>query len=167
MIVLIFVISAMLIQTTPQQTKPGTNTADATAYQNNLLSQVDSEDGAPRSGRDPASQQQTSLASVASKPTGAGQRVDKPAADVSGNQDRKNTYSDVYGGLNQIGISFNGCYIDYGILGEQCVPTHVSSNGTLTCDGVHMDFPGGVKVTGSDRYKLDVNQDGVACGVGD
>lgn len=137
------------------------------AYEEQLVSQVDNTDGTPRDGRDPANQRQTSLASAASSSMGAGQRTDKPAADVKGDHSHHNSSSDVYGDPNKTGIGVNGCYVDYGIQGQQCVPAHAATNGNLTCDGVRKYFKDGVKITGKDRFHLDKNHDGTACGNGD
>jgi len=162
---IILVISIVMVA---PSTGTGPSTANIQANREYLRSQVDTETGAPREGRDPTTQQQTSLASAASNPTGARQRVDKPAAGVQGDHSHHNSSSDVYGDPNQTGIGSNGCYIDYGIPGEQCVPAHAATNGTLTCDGVHSHgFPNGIKVSGTDRFGLDTNHDGTACGNGD
>lgn len=132
-----------------------------------LLSQVDTDTGEPRSGRDPASQQQTSLASVSSSQTGTGQTVTKPASGVAEDHSRHVGYSDVYADPNKTGIATSGCYIDYGIPGDQCVPSHIAIDGALTCSGVRKHFPNGVKLSGTDRFNLDTNLDKVACGSGD
>ncbi len=137
------------------------------------LSQVDTETGAPRSGRDPATQQQTSLADAASRPTGASTSGDiTSGTTTSGAQDDHDGHSepsDVIADPKQTGILVNGCYADYGKPGEECVPAHAATNGKLTCSGIrtHAGFPNGVKVTGTDRFNLDTNGDKIACNSGD
>jgi hypothetical protein len=141
---------------------PASATAKATQ------TQVDSPSGTSHSGHGASSQPQTSLAAAASAPTGAGsQYVDKPAAGVGENHSSHHTSADVYGDPKQTGIGTNGCYIDYGIPGEQCLPAHAATNGTLTCVGVRKYFPSGIKVSGTDRFTLDTNHDTVACNSGD
>lgn len=127
--------------------------------------QVDDETGAPRDGRDPASQQQSSLAAAASNPTGSGQRIENPEARTQ----VESSGAGVNDSPSEAALGANGCFVDYGIQGEQCVPSHAAVNGTLTCEGVktHGGFPDGVKVSGTDRFNLDTNHDGVACGSGD
>lgn len=138
-----------------------------TPGQETLQNQVDGSDGAPRSGRDPANQKQNSLASAASQPTGTGKRVTKPAAGVTGSNVQNNQPAN--NNAAGSGIGTNGCYVDYGKQGEQCVPVHAATNGVLTCDGVrtHGGFPNGVIVSGTDRFNLDTNKDGIACNSGD
>lgn len=141
---------------------------DAAAYKEQLRSQVEGPDGTPNSGRDPASQGQTSLADAASRPAGAGSRTDTPAAGVTGDHNTHNTSGDVYGDANQTGVNSAGCYIDYGVQGQECLPAHAAgSDGKLTCGEVRQHFPKGVKVTGTDRFKLDANGDKLACGSGE
>lgn len=162
--VLILVISILMVAS---YTKTGPSPTETKVNQEYLLSQVDNKAGAPRDGRDPAIQQQTSLDSAASNPTAIGQRNDKPATGVTGDHSHHNTSADVYGDPNQTGIGSNGCYLDYGVPGEQCVPVQAATDGTLTCDGIHKYFSSGVKVSGTDRFQLDTNHDGIACGTGD
>jgi hypothetical protein len=146
----------------------GPSSEEVEAYQDYLQSQVDTETGAPRDGRDPANQQQSSLASAAANSFGAGQRVDQPAANVDGDHSHHHDSSDVYGDPSQTGIGINGCYIDYGIQGQECVPAHAATNGTLTCQGVKSHgFSNGIEVTGTDRFHLDKNGDDIACNSGD
>lgn len=141
--------------------------SNLTEYSEDLQSQVDDSTGSPRSGRDPAAQSQASLAEVASRPTGAGTRTDKPAAGVSGNSNSRVESSDIYGDPKTTGINSAGCYFDYGKQGEHCVPAHAVHHGPLTCAAVNRYFENGVKVTGKDRFNLDKNNDGIACGQGD
>jgi len=143
---------------------PATAPRDAEAYKKELQSQVTAQDGTPSSGRDPSTQQQTSLASAASKPSGVGQRTDTPAAGTAGSSAHTDP-DDVYGDPAKTGIGTNGCYVDYGKQGEQCLPAHAAMGGDLTCDNVRSHgFPHGIKVTGKDRFHLDTNHDGTACG---
>jgi hypothetical protein len=139
--------------------------ASAEVYKAQLQGQVDNPAGAPRDGRDPAGQGQSSLASAASKPAGAGKRTDKPAAGVKASGQAAAPATT--GSAQQTGLGTNGCYIDYGIQGQECLPAHAATNGTLTCDGVRMHFPHGIAVTGTDRFHLDHNGDGLACGHGE
>lgn len=155
-LIIVLVTAVLSLKTT---TPSGDSTAQAEAYQEQLQSQVDTETGEPRSGRDPGTQLQTSLASAASSPTGAA--YNKPATTVTGNNGQN-------GNPSPTAIGANGCFIDYGIPGEHCVPAHVATNGTLTCNGVHnAGFHNGVKVSGTDRFNLDTNHDGTACGAGE
>jgi hypothetical protein len=157
---LVLIVSAMLMQ----KDAPKTDAA-LEAYKNTLQSQVDTDTGEPRSGRDPSSQQQGSLAAAASNPTGAGsRRTDNPASGVSGNNSTQNDKSDVYGDPNQTGINAAGCFYDYSEPGA-CVQAHYGTNGVLTCSGVHSaGFHNGVRiVTGNDRFNLDTDHDGIAC----
>lgn len=136
--------------------------------QKGLREQVDTSSGAPRSGRDPSAQAQNSLSAAASAPSGTGLRTDKPAAGVQGDTKHQAAHGHVHGDARQTGLNVAGCYIDYGVQGEQCLPAHAAdSNGNLTCTGVRKHFPEGIKVSGTDRYRLDTNRDGVACGIRD
>jgi hypothetical protein len=138
------------------------------AYKQQLQSQVQANDGSPNSGRDPASQGQTSLADAAAKPNGAGARTDTPASGVTGDNSTHASSSDVYGDASKTGINAAGCYIDYGIQGQECLPAHAAGDdGKLTCSEVRQHFPQGIKVTGTDRFSLDKNGDKTACGSGD
>lgn len=167
---LIFVASIALVQfsTKPQSNAP--KTQSVADYQKSLKAQVDNSDGSPVSGRDPSSQSQTSLASAAATPSGTGTRTDKPASGVTGSTTtNKTTPSQVYTTEQQkSGINDAGCFYDYGIPGQQCLSAAMAnSDGTIGCDMVHMDFPSGIKVSGTDRFHLDKNGDGTACGQGD
>ncbi len=134
------------------------------AQQKQLRQQVDTSSGAPRSGRDPSAQAQTGLSAAASAPSGTGLRTDKPAAGIQGDTSHHATPGHVHGDSSQTGLNSAGCYIGYGVQGEQCLPAHAADeNGNLTCAGVRAHFPSGIKVTGTDRYKLDVSRNGIAC----
>jgi hypothetical protein len=137
----------------------------AKAYKGDLRGQVDTTAGAPRDGRDPAGQGQNDLATVASKPAGAGKRTDTPAAGVKATGQAAAPATTGSSTAQQTGLGTNGCYIDYGIQGQECLPAHAATNGTLTCDGVRMHFSHGIAVTGTDRFHLDHNTDGIACGI--
>lgn len=146
----------------------GDSPAAKAAYQKQLKDQVDTAQGSPRDGRDPSTQQQTSLRDAASKPSGTGTRTDTPASGVTGTVgDTHVTSSDIYGDASKTGINSAGCYIDYGVQGQECLPAHAAVNGVLTCDGVREHFPQGIKVTGTDRFHLDKNGDKIACNAGD
>lgn len=160
----IALIVVLVLASLQKSNVPPGNTA---AYLEQLRGQVDTETGAPRSGRDPAAQSQGSLAAVASQPTGAGQKVNKPAASVNDDQSSHHGGTHTSSDPSQTGLGTNGCYIDYGIQGEQCLPAHAATNGTLTCEGVRQHFATGIKITGTDRFNLDTNQDNIACGNGD
>ncbi len=157
------------VQSTKQTTA---KTPSAQEYQQQLQAQVDNESGAPRSGRDPAAQGQATLASAASLPSGVGHRTDTPAANVdtsdSGDHSHHVTSADVYGTPGKDGVNSAGCYVDYGIQGQQCLARHASgADGKLTCAEVRVYFAKGIKVTGTDRFNLDTNGDKTACGLGD
>lgn len=144
---------------------PAVNRPDSDAlagdHQRDLKAAVDSEDGEPQNGRDPASQIQNSLASAATKPSGPGQRTDTPAANVQGDHDHHAEHH------TQPGVTSGGCIVGYGKPGEQCLPTPGEGK-PVTCDYVHQKgFPHGIAVTGNDRYHLDKNHDETACGHGD
>jgi hypothetical protein len=132
-----------------------------------LRDQVQDANGAPRAGRDPANQPQLGLAAAASRATGVGQRTDTPGAAVSSDHQRDALPSDVLGNAKKTGLSAAGCFVDYGLAGQQCVPASAAPSGTLTCAGVLPLFPQGVTVSGRDRFHLDLNHDGTACGPGD
>lgn len=149
--------------------------AEAAAdYRKGLQAQVDNEDGSPVSGRDPSAQAQTSLAAAASTPTGTGMRTATPAAGVPkdhvGHQHGTSS-ADVYGTTAQqreSGINSAGCFYDYGTPGSQCVPAYLANaDGKLECSAVRKQFADGVKVSGNDRFGLDGNRDGIACGKAD
>jgi hypothetical protein len=167
---LIFVASIALVQFSTRPTSNGQKTQSAADYQKSLKAQVDNDDGSPVSGRDPSSQSQTSLASAAATPSGTGTRTNTPASGVSGSTtSNKTTPSQVYTAEQQkTGINDAGCFYDYGIPGQQCLSAAMAnSDGTIGCNMVTMDFPDGIKVSGTDRFHLDTNHDGTACGKGD
>lgn len=132
-----------------------------------LKSQVDTSTGQPQSGRDPSRQPQSSLQAAASSQHGNGMQNSKPASDITGSNRPATKASDVYGDPSKTGINDAGCYIDYGIQGQQCLAADMAANGKMSCDMVHMDFPDGISVVGTDRLGLDLNKDGTACGKGD
>ena len=152
-------------------------------YLQQLQNQVETRAGAPRPGRNPATRRQRSLAAAAAEPEGIGRRVRRPAARVRGDRSRRVAWASVFAGLSKRGLAASGCYADYGKPGEECVPAHAGQMAptvglpprpdnpprrrVLRCEGVRMHFPGGVVVSGRDRFRLDRNRDGVACGTGD
>ncbi|HSH18360.1 MAG TPA: hypothetical protein VK978_03175, partial [Candidatus Saccharimonadales bacterium] len=72
------------------------------------------------------------------------------------------------GDSKKTGVNAAGCYINYGIQGEQCLPAGLANaDGTLSCDKVRTKFASGIKVSGNDRFHLDHNHDGLACGAGE
>jgi hypothetical protein len=94
-----------------------------TAYQLQLRSQVDAADGSPKTGRDPISQPQTSLAWAASQPVGNGLRTDSPAAAVTGAQSHPVNPAGVLPNPKATGKQINGCLIGYPDPGEKCFTT--------------------------------------------
>lgn len=138
------------------------------AYRQELQAQVEQPDGTPNTGRDPANQGQNSLEAAASKPAGAGLRSDQPASGATGNTGGQASHGDVYGDAKGSGIGSNGCFIDYGIQGEQCLPAHAAGDDkVLNCAEVRKYFKDGVAVTGTDRFHLDHDGDKIACGPGE
>jgi hypothetical protein len=134
-----------------------------------LTAQVDTPKGEPQTGRDPAAQPQNGLSAAASRPSGFGQRTETPATGVTGTQ-RQTKPSDVYKDPTQTGIGSNGCYVDYGVQGQQCLPAHAAGDDkTLTCSEVRAvkGFENGIKVTGTDRFHLDADGNGTACTPGE
>lgn len=157
-VLLISVISSAAI--VPAVNRPSSD-AQAGDHQRDLKAAVDSEDGEPQNGRDPASQIQNSLASAATKPSGPGQRTDTPAANVQGDHDHHAEHQ------TPSGTTSAGCIVGYGKPGEQCLPTP-GEDKPVTCEYVHSKgFPHGIAVTGNDQFHLDKNHDKTACGHGD
>ncbi|HSX44884.1 MAG TPA: hypothetical protein VLF39_02085 [Candidatus Saccharimonadales bacterium] len=154
----LLIIGAMLIVTPSIATQP-TVIATGVNYKDRLKSQVDSSDGSPRSGRDPASQKQISLSEAASAPN---------SRSMANNYSTQPESAPSQAQLKAEGIGTNGCYVDYGVQGQECLPAHAGgANGVLTCNGVREHFASGIKVTGTDRYHLDSNHNGTACDSGD
>jgi len=112
LMVIIFVASVALTQmaTAPKGNTPKPQTA--AEYQKSLKASVDNTDGSPVSGRSPANQAQTSLASAASTPSGTGTRTEKVASAVTGTTGSKVTPNQVYSaeqqktGINDAGKPF-------------------------------------------------------------
>jgi hypothetical protein len=158
----LIVISLVLVGTSIAAASSPAATNKATSpksedYQRELLGAVDTTVGTPQNGRDPASQPQNSLASAASKPEGPGQRVAKPAANVSGSHDHHDVSA------KQTGVTSGGCIIGYGNAG-QCLAT-TGHDQDITCEYVHeKGFHHGLAVTGDDHLHLDKNNDKTACG---
>jgi len=117
---------------------------DPQTYQRKLQSEVETTNGVPRSGRDPSTQKQTSLAAAASRPIGSGQRVDKPAAKVHGTHRHVDPAS-VLPNTRKLGVLASGCLNSYGLPGEQCLPARTPSNPTgkkpFVCDSVRKLAP--------------------------
>jgi hypothetical protein len=139
--------------------------AAAQARQNQLRLQVDTATGAPRSGRDPASQSQVSLGDAASRPEGIGTRTDKPAAGVTGSAHHTMDMS----GMNMpdtktTHVLASGCVLGYGKPGEQCLPVYIAPRGVASpCAAVHKLFPKGIAVEGNDFLGLGKDASGLAC----
>lgn len=154
---------------TLQQLPKGPETAapiSAAAYKDSLKDQVDTAAGEPRSGRNPSTQKQTSLSEVASRENGSGS-AEAPAAGLKDNSHVTVHPSDVLNNSQQTRVSVAGCLTDYGMQGQQCLPASSVVNNKLLCDAVKRQFPQGIMVMGTDRYNLDRNGDGTACGIGD
>lgn len=140
----------------------GNRKVNPAEYRRQLKNQVDTPAGEPRDGRDPMTQQQNSLAQAAASPVGNGTRTDKPAAAATGHAHHGPKHADVYGDVARTGINAAGCYVDYGIPGEQCVRAAQHSTAPV-CSEIRRTFPQGVKVSGKDRFGLDRNKNSVAC----
>ncbi|MBL8159622.1 hypothetical protein JNJ66_04140 [Candidatus Saccharibacteria bacterium] len=157
-------------------TGTGAPSAAQEEYQKQLQSQVESGDGAPLSGRDPASQPQNSLQSAASKPIGTESNIQTPddgstpAAGVNTDHSGHTGHTPVPGSsaneAQESGVSSGGCLIDYGKAGEQCLQ-YPGSRDKITCEYVRTKFKDGIAATGTDRFNLDRNKDKIACGKGD
>jgi hypothetical protein len=139
----------------------------ATPYQVQLRSQVDTQAGAPRGGRDPAALKQTSLAAAASKAQGNGARVATPAKSATKDHAHDVMPDDMVMDPATSGELASGCVTGYGRPGAQCLPAKGPNGVKLTCAYVLKIFPHGVAVLGKDTLKLDANADKVACGPGD
>ena len=134
-----------------------------TRLQRQLQAQVETPAGKPKSGLDPARQDQTSLAEAARAANdGIGRRGSKPARGVKLAKTRR-AAKDV---LPATGLS-NGCAAGYGAPGAQCLPRRAPGDKPLTCSYASKLFPKGIEVTGRDRLKLDTDRDGTACDPGD
>lgn len=137
------------------------------SWLDDLRARVETPRGAPQPGRDPASQRQRRLSSAASEARGNGRRVAMPARSVRGDRTRRVTPAQVFGAIRERGLSAAGCFVDYGRPGAECLPAHAAQGRVVTCVGVRAHFPNGIVVSGTDRFRLDRNRDGVACGRGD
>lgn len=157
-VLLLAIILATGAFVTAAQTVAPTNPA---VYRRQLESQVDTPSGAPVSGRDPAAQGQNSLAAVASMPSGVGQRVADPAANVVATHNHVMPSSVLPDPKS--GVLASGCLANYGVPGAQCVPAHAPGNQPLTCAFINTLFPKGVKITGVDTLHLGQGKD-TACG---
>lgn len=143
----------------------------AQQYQEVLQSQVDDKTGAPQDGRDPANQQQSSLAAAASSANAIGMRTDKPASGATANNGGNNPAS---GNNNDKYLNSSGCYYHYGN-GGQCLAAHVAVNGQTSCDAVrshggssHEGFKNGIVVNGENHFHLaDDDRDKIVCEPGE
>ncbi len=160
--VFVLALGLALIRTASTADNGPSKPVDSTAARESLRQQVETANRVPLSGRDPAAQQQNSLSAAASRDNGT-TLADTEGAPTSGNGQP----SGVTGDSKATGIGSNGCYVDYGKQGEQCLPAHAAHHGSLTCDGVRKYFPAGIQVTGTDRFSLDKNGDKIACNSGD
>lgn len=139
---------------------PAAGREGPTPYQRQLQTQVQDGAGAPRAGRDPARQPQTSLAQAAGRPhatpaTGRGTRVTTPRR-----------AGPLLGDPGKSGVLSNGCALGYGDA-DQCLPARAPGNVPMTCAHALTLFPEGVPVRAKDRLRLDTNRDGWACRDGD
>lgn len=150
-------IGVSLVQSGPAQ--GDARASGPTAYQRQLVAEVQDGAGAPRTGSDPARQRQGSLAAAASRPQGTGLRSTRPATGVrTGSVVRQAPRPAIPG------VTSGGCALGYGTAGAQCMPARGPGNTTLTCTYVLSLFPDGIRVTGPDRLRLDTDRDSVACG---
>lgn len=159
--VFVLALGLTLIRTVSIADNASSKPGDVSGSQENLRQQVETADRIPRDGRDPASQQQNSLAAAASRDNGSTLTDTEGTSSAGNGQPAKP--SDVFTDSSKSGIGSNGCYVDYGIQGQQCLPAHAAHNGSLDCGGVRKHFPDGIRVTGTDRFKLDKNGDSIAC----
>lgn len=152
--------TVVLLVTVLDGAAPAADRAGPTAYQRELQAQVQDAAGAPRTGRDPANQPQTSLAEAASRPhvtpgKGSGTRVTTPRAPGT-----------VLGDPGRTGVLSGGCATGYGEPG-QCVPARAPGGKAMTCTRLLETFPDGIAVTGRDPLRLDTDGDRRACDPGD
>ena len=91
-----------------------------TSLQRQLKAQVDTPQGAPQNGKDPANQPQTSLKAAATQHVGNGTRTDKPAAAVKGANKRVDPAS-VLGDRKKDGRTSGGCLLSGPKPGDRCV----------------------------------------------
>ncbi|MBC7707672.1 hypothetical protein H7Y63_00415 [Polaromonas sp.] len=91
-------------------------------FEKSLTAQVQTETGAPRAGRDPATQQQASLTYAASQPTGNGTRTDTPAKNIVGGQAPVSA-SDVLPKTHKTHVLSSGCKVVANMPSGTCVPS--------------------------------------------
>lgn len=148
----------------PQNTQP---------YQEQLRSQVDTDNGAPRDGRNPASQTQTSLAYAASQPAGPGQRVEKPAAAVVGTHKHVDPAT-VLPDTKKTGVLASGCILGYGTPGSQCIPAGkvdaakkssqtLTASKPLNCDPNPTLSLQGIQLSSTDPFNRPASTGKAAC----
>jgi hypothetical protein len=101
------------------------------------------------------------LSQAAGQQVGSALTRQRPAAAVSGGDVRVEP-RDVLPRRARV----NGCLPEYGH-GGQCVPRRAPGGAAVTCRYVRTILPQGVMVHGTDRFGLDRNGDGIACGRGD
>jgi hypothetical protein len=133
-----------------------------TLFQASLRASVENANGEPRVN--PASVAQTSLAQAASRKNGPGARTDTLARGATFRTIRRPAELP---SVKETGVISGGCLVDYGVPGAQCIPARGRGGRALTCADVVSIFPDGIRVTGSDRFRLDPNGDKMACGPGD
>ena len=95
----------------------------AKQYEQSLTAQVDTDNGSPRPGRDPASQQQASLSYAASQPTGNGTRTDTPAKAIIGGQAPISPNS-VLPDTHKTHVLSSGCMVMPNMPSGTCMPVN-------------------------------------------
>lgn len=123
LLVLVFMLGLLGIKSAVVAAKNSQN------YQQLLKSQTDNMYGAPRSGRNPAFQQQTSLASAASQPVGNGRWTQKPASAIKGTSKQVNPKT-VLPDTKKTGVLSNGCSVLFGVSADQCVGSNTNTTDT-------------------------------------
>jgi hypothetical protein len=143
-------------------------------YQQQLQSEVETDYGSPRDGRNPASQTQTSLAYAASQPAGPGQQVDKPAAAVVGSHSHHVDPKTVLPDTRNTGVVSGGCLLGYGQPGEKCVQVgkaqpangaKLTGNLPLNCDPSQTLALQGILLNSTDPFNRPAASDKAACNV--
>jgi hypothetical protein len=129
----------------------GSNTKPLTPYQQQLQGEVQTVNGSPGNGRDPASQMQTSLTAAASQPAGVGLRTEKAAAGITGDHNHHVDPASVLPNPKASGKYSNGCLVGYANPGQTCVtqsapgakPASCTTDSTLPCvvDGLDKKKP--------------------------
>lgn len=157
-LLLLAIVSSILLWT---HSRSSGSSITPEAYRKELQSQVQTANGAPINGRDPADQVQTSLASAANAQDVIGKRVLKPAAKIVGTV-RHTDPTSVLPDTKKTHVLASGCLLGYGVPGVQCVPAKAPNNQPLNCNFIRTVFPNGVKILGTDYLNLGQGSD-MAC----